>query len=184
MICNIAMEVMLMKRLQKLLSTLLALALCAALFGTAGAENTKDPQSWQADILQLMDPAKAPRTTTLRFDPQLPAEGAAEKRTYDQELVSSKGDVLNVEFRFALNGIEMGEAQWTTVTDWLKQLVLSSVQYVQADSESLANVIADSYRAQRIAATPGETGMPAWANENLLLTRFSSSLAVILKERR
>ena len=63
----------------------------------------------------------------------------------------------------------MGEGQWATVEQWLKQLVLGSVQYVQADSESLAHVIYDGYRAQRIAAMPGETGLPAWASEDLLL---------------
>ena len=159
-----------MKHLKLLLSTLLALALAASAMGFTSAENTEEATEWQADILKLMNAAAAPSSTAIHLDPRLPAGAEVETRTYNQELVSSKGDVLNVEFRFALNGIEMGEAQWTTVTDWLKQLVLSSVQYVQADSESLANVIADSYRAQRIAATPGETGMPAWANENLLLT--------------
>ena len=165
-----------MKRLQKLLSTLLALAFCAALFGTASADNTKDTQDWQADILQLMDPAKAPRTTSLRFDPQLPEEGAAEKRTYDQELVSSKGDVLNVEFNFAVAGDPLGEGQWATVCEWLKELVLASVQYVQADPESLANVISEGYQARRLGAVPGETGMPIWASENLMLEEIACTV--------
>ena len=159
-----------MKHLKLLLSTLLALALIASAMGFTSAENTEEEAEWQADILKLMNASAAPSSTSIHLDPRLPAGAEVETRTYNQELVSSRGDVLNVEFRFALNGIQMGQAQWTTVTDWLKQLVLSSVQYVQADSESLANVIAESYRAQRIAAVPGETGMPAWANENLLLT--------------
>ena len=165
-----------MKRLQKLLSTLLALALCATLLGAAGAENTRDTQDWQADILQLMDPAKAPRTTTLRFDPQLPEEGAAEHRTYDQELVSSKGDVLNVEFNFAVTGDPLGEGQWATVCEWLKDLVLASVQYVQADPESLANVISEGYQARRLGAVPGETGMPVWASDNLMLEEIACTV--------
>lgn len=165
-----------MKRLQKLLSTLLALALCATLFGAAGAENTRETQDWQADILQLMDPAKAPRTTTLRFDPQLPEEGAAEHRTYDQELVSSKGDVLNVEFNFAVAGDPLGEGQWATVCEWLKDLVLASVQYVQADPESLANVISEGYQARRLGAVPGETGMPVWASDNLMLEEIACTV--------
>ena len=165
-----------MKRLQKLLSTLLALALCATLLGAAGAENTRDTQDWQADILQLMDPAKAPRTTTLRFDPQLPEEGAAEHRTYDQELVSSKGDVLNVEFNFAVAGDPLGEGQWATVCEWLKDLVLASVQYVQADPESLANVISEGYQARRLGAVPGETGMPVWASDNLMLEEIACTV--------
>ena len=160
-----------MKRKRILFSMLLATALIMASVGITSAEYTTDAaEEWQADILKLMDPAKAPMSTRIHLDPQLPSDAEVETRSYNQELVSSKGDVLNIEFRFALNGIQMGEAQWTTVTDWLKQLVLSAIQNVQADSQSLANVIADSYRVQRVAAVPGETGMPAWANENLLLT--------------
>jgi hypothetical protein len=63
--------------------------------------------------------------------------------------------VLNVEFRFALNGITFGEGQWATVQDWLKSVVLGAVQNVQADSESLANVVAESYQARRAAAEDG-----------------------------
>ena len=159
-----------MKRIQIVLSMLLAIALVISVMSFGSAENTTDKEQWQADILKLMDPDGAPSSTAIHLAVNLPESARVETRTYNQELVSSKGDVLNVEFRFALNDIQMGEGQWTTVTDWLKQLVLSSVQNVKADSRSLANVIAESYRAQRIAAVPGETGMPAWANENLLLT--------------
>ncbi len=158
---------------------LLAVALCAALWGFAGAEDTKDAQPWQADILQLMDPALAPRTTTIRFHPQLPEDGEVERRSYNQELISSKGDVLNVEFRFAIGDAPLGEGQWATISEWLKDLVLASVQYVQADSESLANVISEGYQAQRLGATPGETGMPIWASERLMLEEIACTVPYV-----
>lgn len=158
-----------MKRLQRILSMLLATAMMASLGGFAGAENTEDAQPIQADILSLMRPENAPKSTTIHMDANVPEDEAAERRTFDQELISSKGDVLNVEFKFTVKNAVMGEGQWATVEQWLKQLVLSSVQYVQADSESLAHVIFDSYRAQRVTAVPGETGMPAWASDDLVL---------------
>lgn len=159
-----------MKRIRIILTLLLATAIIVSLMGFTSAENTAEDETWQADILKLMDPDKAPASTSIHITTDLPADADVETRIYDQELVSSRGDVLNVEFRFMLNDVQMGDAQWATVTDWLKQLVLSAVQNVQADSQSLAYVIAEGYRAKRLAAQPGETGMPAWANEGLLLT--------------
>ena len=161
-----------MKRLQKILSMLLATAFVASLVGFAGAENidqAEQKQPIQADILSLMRPERAPKSTTIHLDVDIPEDQAAQQRTFNQELISSRGDVLNVEFRFTVRGVAMGEGQWATVEQWLRQLVLGSVQYVQADSESLAHVIYDGYRAQRVTAVPGETGMPAWASEDLLL---------------
>ena len=156
---------------------LIALLVMLALFaGSAmsSAEPTED-EAWQADILKLMDPASAPTTTSVRFE-QKPASTDAGTRTYSQELVSSNGDMLCIEFRFALDGIELGEGQWATITQWLKELVLSSVQNVQADSESLAHVVADAYRARRAAAQPGETGLPAWAFPQLLLQEVTATV--------
>ena len=158
-----------MKRMQRILSMLLATALVSSFGGYAGAEDNTQIQPIQADILSLMRPENAPKSTNIHLDNDVPEAQAAQRHTFNQELISSRGDVLNVEFRFTVKNAAMGEGQWATVKQWLKQLVLSSVQYVQADSESLAHVIYDSYRVQRIAAIPGETGLPAWASEDLLL---------------
>ena len=157
-----------MNRFHGLLATLLALIIAASLPGFAGAENA-GADAWQADILKLMESGNVPASTHIHYDVALPEGESSEMMSFSQELVSSRGDVLNVEFRFAVTGSPMGEGQWATVTDWLKQLVLSSVQSVQADPESLANVIAGAYAAQRSSAQPGETGMPIWASENLHL---------------
>ena len=164
-----------MKRIRVLLAALLAISIGASLLGFTSAENT-DETPWQADILKLMDEARVPATTNIHYDMALPEGAEVERRTFSQELVSSRGDVLNVEFRFVLNGIAMGEGQWTTVTDWLKRLVMQSVQAVQADPESLANVIAEAYASQRANAQPGETGMPSWANDGLLLQDITATV--------
>lgn len=158
-----------MKRLQRYLSLLVVMAFIASAVTITNAEENTEEPIWQADILKLMNPDTAPSTTGIHCALDLAEDAQVERRVYSQDLVSSKGDTLNVEFRFAVVGEPMGEGQWATVTEWLKALVLGSVQYVQADSESLAHVIYEGYRAKRIAATPGETGMPAWASENLML---------------
>lgn len=157
-----------MKHIKFILPLVLLIALAVQAVPFTSAENTKDGE-WQADILKLMSPQNAPKSTSIHYDLDLPEGTEIERKTLNQELVSSRGDVLNVEFRFALNGIAFGEGQWATVQDWLKSVVLGAVQNVQADSESLANVVAESYRARRAAAEAGETGLPAWANEGLLL---------------
>ena len=156
-----------MKQYKVLLSALLLIALTALAAGLGSAEDTQE--AWQADILKLMKPENAPRSTSIHYDLDLPADAEITRHTCNQELVSTKGDVLNVEFRFALNGVTLGDGQWATIDDWLKDLVLSAVQNVKADSESLANVVAESYQARRAAATAGETGMPIWASEDLML---------------
>ena len=143
-----------MKRLHRILSMLLATAIFSSFGGLATAENTEEKQPIQADILSLMRPENAPKTTTIHMETNIPAEQVAEQRDFNQELISSRGDILNVEFKFTVRNAAMGEGQWATVRQWLKQLVLSSVQYVQADSESLAHVIYDGYRAQRVTAMP------------------------------
>ena len=107
-----------MKRLQRILSMLLATAFAASLGGFAGAENielTEQKQPIQADILSLMRPENAPKSTTIHLDIDVPEDQAVEQRAFNQELISSKGDVLNVEFRFTVRNTAMGEGQWATV---------------------------------------------------------------------
>ena len=116
-----------MKRLQRLLSMLLAGALSAALFAPAGAEAIRQTQPVQADILSLMSTASAPKSTNIHFGVNVPEDEVEEARTFNQELLSSRGDVLNVEFRFKVRNAAMGEGQWATVTQWLQDLVLASV---------------------------------------------------------
>ena len=139
-----------MKRLRMLFAALLVAALVLPAVGFARSEGAGEEAPWQADILKLMDPGKAPKSTSVHFERDLPEDVGIPRRSYNQELVSSRGDVLNVEFKFAMTDGELGDGQWATLTDWLKALVLSAVQNVKADSESLAGVIAEGYRADLV----------------------------------
>ena len=60
-----------MKPLRWILSMLLIAALVASMAGFTLAEDETGEAGWQADILKLMDPSHAPRTTTLRCNPAL-----------------------------------------------------------------------------------------------------------------
>ncbi|MBQ3423671.1 MAG: peptidoglycan-binding protein [Clostridia bacterium] len=151
-----------------------ALLLGSALMCTA--EGTEAAGPGRVGLSMLMDEASVPRTKTIRFDSNISEESVAERRTYDQQLVSSNGDVLHVEFKFAIRNVALGEGQWATVSEWLKTLVLESIQHVQADSESLVNVISNGYQARRMGAVPGETGMPAWASGDLLLEEIACTV--------
>ena len=157
-----------MKRTLVILCTLLW-ALFVVLTFCAAAEEIREESDQTVGIAALMDAQAIPSVRSIRFTPDVPEAAVAERREYEQDLISSKGDVLNVRLRFVIRGTALGEGQWATVVEWLKQLVLTAVQRVQADPDSLANVISDGYQAGRLGATPGETGMPVWASEDLLL---------------
>ena len=141
--------------------------------GLGSAEDMKEALAGR--YTQADGPGKRPRSTSIHYDLDLPEGAEVTRKSVNQELVSSKGDVLNVEFRFALNGITMGEGQWTTVTEWLKELVILAVQNVQADSESLANVVAESYQP-RASRPARETGLPAWAERGLVLEDITATV--------
>ena len=164
-----------MKRFHGLLLILLPVLLAVSMLGLSSAEPAQD-KLWQADILKLMDPANVPSTTNIHYDVDLTRAAGIERKNYAQELVSSNGDVLNVEFRFVLDGMTLNDAQWESVTGWLKQLVISSVQNVQADSESLANVLAQAYESARKTARQGGGEAPAWASEGLRLTDITATV--------
>ena len=59
-----------MKQLKLLLAMLLVAALITSLVGISSAEDTKE--EWQADILKLMKPENAPRSTSIHYDLKLP----------------------------------------------------------------------------------------------------------------
>lgn len=165
-----------MKRFRIVLSMLLVVSIAVSLLTFSSAENTV-AEPWQADIMKLIDPEDIPESTVLQFDIDLPEDAVIEKKSHSVELVSSNGDVLNVEVGFLLNGITMQEAEWNSVGEWLKNLVTGAVQAVQADSKSLANVIHEAIKEQRKNAQPDEMGnMPAWAKEELLIESIEASV--------
>ena len=164
-----------MKQLRILIPMLLVLTAIISLTASTNAENT-NAAPWQADLVKLMNPKDVPSATAIEYEARTPEGAEVHPLSFAQQLISSNGDTLNVEISFVLSGDDFSEAQWTTVTDWLKTLITESVQKVQPDSESIANRIAESYMSQRRNVQPGETGMPSWADERLLVKSIKATV--------
>ena len=164
-----------MKHNKQMLSIVLLAAMLLWAVPFAGAEPAKEG-TWQADLVSLMNPRDVPSATTLRYDLSIADSGTMDYRLYSQDLVSNNGDVLNIQMRFVLNGITLSDTQWEVVRDWLKTLVVGAVQRVGADTQSLANVVAQAWEEQRANVQPGATGMPVWGNEGLLLQQVTATL--------
>ena len=161
-----------MKRLKLLpvVALALLLALCAATLASA-----EDTQAWRADLTSLLSREQIPATTTIDYDLKLPEGAQTEEKRHSVELVSSKGHVLNVEVTFELVNLPLSRGQWQEIEAWLKGLVTASVQSVKADSESMANVVAEAIARQRKAAQAGD-GAEIWANANLMVKSVSASV--------
>lgn len=140
----------------------------------AALAEANDLMGRKAGILGLMDESNVPTSASIDFDIGRLAAADAVEKAYAQNLISSNGDVLNIRFSFTMNEA-MTDAQWQTVKDWLKCLVIEAVQSIQAEPKSLASVVAQAYSDARRDAQPGDTGMPAWASENLLLSRITAT---------
>lgn len=162
-----------MKRLK--LTLLAAIVLMIAL--SAGTyTSAEDTKAWKADLTQLLDADEIPSTTTIRYDLSIPEGAEVRERTHDVELVSSRGDVLNVSVTFELVNLPLSDSQWNEVGDWVKSVVTQSVQSVQADSESLANVVASGLAQQRKAAQGDWVDLSVWQSDNLMIQSVSASV--------
>ena len=159
-----------MRRLTHILSALALLAIGISSMAGAGAE-AAGGATGRYGINLLMEAGDIPATTTIRYDPDIPEGAVAEQKSHAVELVSSRGDVLNVEVTFDLVNLPLNDDQWQQVTDWLKGVVTSAVQSVGADSESLANVVAEAIARQRSAQ-----GGQIWANPGLKVRSVSASV--------
>ena len=161
-----------MKRFKQILLTLMVLAIGASAASYTSAENTNE-SGGQYGLNLLLDPKEIPATTAIRYNVEVPEGAVVEDRTASVELVSSRGDVLNVDVAFALVNLPLSDDQWKSVTDWVKGVVTASVQSVGADSESLANVVAAAVNQQRSA---NAQSMEVWANANLKVRSVTASV--------
>ncbi len=162
-----------MKRLkQTLLAALvMMLALSAGTYGSA-----EDTKAWKADLTALLDASEIPSTTTITYDLSIPEGAEVQEKAQDVELVSTRGDVLNVRVVFELVNLPLSDSQWSEVGDWVKSVVTASVQSVQADSESLANVVANGLAEQRKAAQGDWVDLSVWQSDNLMIQSVSASV--------
>ena len=161
-----------MKRFKQwlLALTLMCVALAAMPYTSAEEASVGGGQYGLNLLLKASD---VPATTSIRYDPDIPDGASVEQKRHAVELVSSKGDVLNVEVTFDLVNLPLSEGQWASVTEWLKGVVTGAVQSVGPDSESLANVVASAIRQQRES---NAQSMEVWANGNLKIREVSASV--------
>ena len=164
-----------MKRFKAAMLLLMMISIALSTLTVTSAENSA-ATPWRADLTALMDPADIPATTTIKYDVSTPDGSVVEEKRHSVELVSSKGDVLNVEVTFELVNLPLSGDQWAEVTEWLKNLVTSSVQSVGADSESLANVVANAIATQRKSAQANGQAAAIWANGNLMVKQVTASV--------
>lgn len=158
-------------KLTLLAALMLMLALSAGTYTSA-----EDTNAWRADLTALLDEKEIPSTTTIKYDLSIPEGADVQEKSHDVELVSTKGDVLNVTVTFELVNLPLSDSQWDEVGDWVKSVVTSSVQSVKADSESLANVVAGGLDAQRKAAQGNWQDLSVWQSENLMIKSVSASV--------
>ena len=164
-----------MKRLKTMLLVLMMLSVIASTLTYTSAENA-DSREWKPDLLALLDPSEVPATTSIQYDVDIPNGAVVEEKVHSVELVSSKGDVLHVEITFELVNLPLSDGQWNEVAEWAKGVVMTSVQSVGADSESLANVVANGLASQRQSAQSGAKAGAVWANANLIIKEVSASV--------
>ena len=162
-----------MRRYKRMLAAAMVFLVALSAACTTSAENTK---AWKADLANLLQPGEIPATTTITYDLSIPQGAEVEERHHAVELVSSKGDVLNVEVTFELVNLPLSNAQWQEVTDWLKTVVTGSMQRVKADSESLANAVAQGIAEARRPSQENWNDLKVWKSDNLMVKEISASV--------
>ena len=162
-----------MRRLKRMLAAAMVMLVALSAASYTSAENTK---GWKADLANLLQPNEIPATTTIQYDLSIPEGAEVEEKRHSVELVSSRGDVLNVEVTFELVNLPLNSSQWQEVKDWLKSVVTSSVQAIRADSESLANAVARGISDSRKPSQESWNDLKVWKSENLMVRQISASV--------
>ena len=164
-----------MKKIRLLLAMILVAALLASLAAMTTAE-VQTAEDWQADIRTLMDESLIPKTTSIRYDHNLPENTEAESHQYDIEKINSDGVTMRIDFSM-LTTAEFSDDNWKTVDDWLNTTASAAIQGIALDTESLASAIANAIANARGSALPdGEAETPAWADDRLLLSEISVTI--------
>lgn len=153
-----------MKRIRILLAVLLTAALLSSVFFFTEAEQTAE-QSWQADLLKLIDPADVPSTT--QIDYKNTYDEGVEVKTHDISCeITVNGVTYGCEFVFDV--VDEAVTDWAPVQDWLGYIVTSSASTAGSDSESLAKAIDKAIVQGRRQAQPDAEGkLPVYASEAL-----------------
>lgn len=153
-----------MKKIRILLAVLLTAALLSSVFFFTEAEQPAE-QSWQADLLKLIDPADVPSTT--QIDYKNTYDEGVEVKTHDISCeITVNGVTYGCEFVFDV--VDEAVTDWAPVQDWLGYIVTSSASTAGSDSESLAKAIDKAIAQGRRQAQPDAEGkLPVYASEAL-----------------
>ena len=153
-----------MKKIRTALALLIVAVLLSSVFFITEAEPVQE-EVWQADLLKLMDPADVPSTTQIDF-----------KNTYDEGVsvvehdiaceISVNGITYGCEFVFENTGATVED--WTSVQQWLGEIVTEAARTAGSDSEALAKAIDQAIStARREAKSDASGNLPLWASKDL-----------------
>ena len=161
-----------MKKIRVLLALVLAISILASAFFVSEAETVPE-EAWQADILKLIDPADVPRTTNIHYD-----------NTYDEGVQISTHEIAcevtvndiayGCEFIFEIAGEKISD--WTSVQEWLGEIVIEAARTAGSDSEALAETIDKAIRsARKSAVADAEGNLPVWASKQIAISDITVS---------
>ena len=154
-----------MKKIRILLAAVLALALLTSVMFFTEAEQAAEA-AWQADLLKLMDPADVPKTTEIRYENTY--EEGVEVNTHEIACeLAVNGVSYGCEFVFEAAGEDI--ADWSSVKQWLGDIVTEAARSAGSDSEALAKAIDRAISSARRSARADMSGAekPVWALDNV-----------------
>ena len=153
-----------MKKIRILLAVIITAVLLSSVLFISEAEPAND-ETWQADLLKLMDPADVPSTTRIDYENNYEEGAAVETHDIACE-ITVDGVTYGCEFVFELSGETVSD--WAPVQDWLGHIVTAAASTAGSDSEALAKAIDKAVIAERKAAQPDAEGkLPVYASPNL-----------------
>lgn len=146
----------------------LFIVICFSCFALA-----EDDVPFCADIEHLMGDGVSQDSAILYFNDAGFDGVDPEKTSFVCDIINSRDELLRVVFDFDVYSVFLGDAQYSTIEGWLKAIVFSSVQKSPVDATSICNVIYEEYTNRRENAVAGETGMPIWSNNGIVLRQLS-----------
>ena len=162
-----------MKKLRIYLALTLVVALIASIAAISSAE-VQVEEDWQADIQTLMDESLLPKATTVQYDHALPEGTEQTPHAYAIEKIGSDGTTLRIDFDLIATS-DFTDADWEAVDEWLSSTASAAIQGIAADTESLANVVAEAIADARRDAQRAQSAEP-WASEALLVSEITVTL--------
>lgn len=157
-----------MKRISMVIALILALSLLVSFAVMSTAEVQQE--EWKADILQLMDAALAPQSTSTRYDHAIPEGTVTEAHDYYAERINGNGLTMRIDLSMiALE--DYTDENWAEVDTWLEEIVNQAIQGVEVDTEKINSAVTKAIeKAQKSARSADGQSTPLWTSDRLKLT--------------